>query len=195
MKHDIEFEVGQVVVYKPYEKAIPMYVTKVDTKMRGFMRKPEDDPRVFYTLSKHESDCATGDGTSVSTGLCIAESKYFDHKNQLFREGDKVVMVTMIDTFMSDWGPAKGMNNRLYLIANDDSEKRAILSHAHKRGDMTKIVVIDRVAGQDFSLKRLNELGGGESISWIHDVPGGKNEYRQLMPKSKMQAWYKESGS
>ena len=68
-----EFEVGDTVTYKPYEKAHKCVVVSVQQGMWGhgkYMGTGEPDERIFYEL---DNIC-----TFKCTGKCIVESKLFE---------------------------------------------------------------------------------------------------------------------
>jgi hypothetical protein len=66
----IEFKVGDPVTYKPYERAFKASVKEIRAHKSSIGL---DDDRVFYILTGRDGDRVQ----SESTGLCIAESKYF----------------------------------------------------------------------------------------------------------------------
>jgi len=74
-----EFEVGDLVIFKPYEKAIKAKVTGIK---RGYFGNGTcvngDDNRIYYELSGVDEPLK-----SVCTGLCIVESKFFNFINCL----------------------------------------------------------------------------------------------------------------
>lgn len=73
-RNDIEFEVGQRVTFKPYEKAIPAVVKAVDVPNMVLGVPGGRDERVFYQLTGADSTALV----TTSTGKSIVESKYYD---------------------------------------------------------------------------------------------------------------------
>jgi len=65
-----EFKVGDIVTFKPYEKAIKARILAVDIYNGMNIWQTETDSRVFYQLG--------GKTHSVCTGICIVESKLFE---------------------------------------------------------------------------------------------------------------------
>jgi len=72
-KHDIEFEIGAMITYRPHEKAFPRRVVKVNPYV-GAWGQP--DERVWYELA---DPAYPRDVCTHTTGKCIEESKYFDN--------------------------------------------------------------------------------------------------------------------
>lgn len=67
-----EFEIGDTVTFKPYEKAFPAKVVGIQSGIYGAGKHIDGsvDSRVFYTLS--------GDKVaSVVSGLSIVESSFY----------------------------------------------------------------------------------------------------------------------
>jgi len=71
---ELEFNIGDLVTFKPYEKAIPAKIKGINNQAR-FNLTDELDNRVFYEL--------TGAGKKAvctyTTGISIVESKLFNH--------------------------------------------------------------------------------------------------------------------
>lgn len=55
--------------------------------------------------------------------------------------------VTMIDTFMSGWGPAKGKQNLLVFECENEMEANNVARYARSRNDQTDIKIYS--ANQD----------------------------------------------
>lgn len=81
-RNDIEFEVGDKVVYKPYEQAFKAVILEVDND--GFMSWGVDDERIFYKIvyevprmkwgRRNESDFYEVESSSA----LIVDSKYYE---------------------------------------------------------------------------------------------------------------------
>ena len=74
-----EFSIGDVVTFKPYEKAIKGKVIEVIDK--PFMRVSfiEDDDRVFYRLAGIDPKASL---VTTTTGRSIVESQYYNQTEE-----------------------------------------------------------------------------------------------------------------
>jgi hypothetical protein len=72
--------------------------------------------------------------------------------------------VTMIDTFMSGWGPAQGKDNLFAVECDDGQQVEQILKAAAERAEMRKLMVVHnepKSNGQRVvTLTHYNNLGG-----------------------------------
>lgn len=84
MNKENEFELGQIVTYKPYEEELPAKVTKIEN-IDIFGHKTEK-PRYTLKSTDNPNDKPV---IAVTSGLCIKESKFFiDFEEvQLMRRG------------------------------------------------------------------------------------------------------------
>ncbi len=74
MQH-IEFKVGDIVTYKPFEKAISAVVEEVDVPNQSYSM---DDERVYYRLGSHITGRKYSAVNAVSSGMSIQESQYYE---------------------------------------------------------------------------------------------------------------------
>ena len=79
--HEIEFEIGQLIHYKPYEESNPRRVVGIKPHQNIW---GAEDVRVWYELCTLEEFVRGRKFVCTeTTGKCIEESIYFEeHKNE-----------------------------------------------------------------------------------------------------------------
>lgn len=71
-------------------------------------------------------------------------SKYYDSKTETFKSiPDAPCYVLSNDTFMSDWGPAKGKINTCIVPCNDMSIAMAVETYIETRSDQNRIRIVE----------------------------------------------------
>lgn len=74
------------------------------------------------------------------------------------------IYVTMTDTFMSGWGPAKG-KTAIYCIECDDYDQAEIVAaNAELRPEMQRVKIVSNppqeTGGYQVTVRHVSELGG-----------------------------------
>ena len=92
--------------------------------------------------------------------------------------------VTMIDTFMSNWGPCSGLRNLLIIECDNSQEADIVATNARNRGDQQNVKIHDS-APQQYLPNRKTDEHGGYVIK-----PDGY--YVQIKTQDDMPNWFKD---
>jgi hypothetical protein len=85
--------------------------------------------------------------------------------------------VTCIDTFMSDWGRAEGLSNKLIILCDNFEEAQTVAQNAKNRGDQRSIKIHSKPP-TDFRTTK-----GPEYIT--------NSKFVQIKDKEDMPHWFK----
>jgi hypothetical protein len=92
------------------------------------------------------------------------------------------IYVTMTDRFMSGWGMAEGLLNRLVFICDTWEEANTVMRNARSRGDMKYVAA--HAEAPKYIRKRWRETGP--------DYRQGRH-YIQIKTKDEYPSWYRDN--
>lgn len=96
--------------------------------------------------------------------------------------------VTMIDTFMSGWGPSEGRDNMLIIVCNNRAEADTVAGNAHARGDQKRI----HISTSEPAFFSRKAYQNPDKYTDEHGAYVSQGYYCQIKTREDMPRWFEE---